>query len=62
VPERFAAFAEELPGVNTQGATPAEARANLEEVVRLVPEANHALSQEDLLGADVIREPFEFTA
>jgi len=62
VPEGFVAFVEELPGANTQGATLAEARANLEEAVRLVLEANRALSQEDLLGADVIREPFKLTA
>jgi DNA polymerase III psi subunit len=37
-------------------------RANLEEAVRLVLEADRALSQEDLLGADVIREPFKLTA
>jgi predicted RNase H-like HicB family nuclease len=62
VPEGFVAFVEELPGANTQGATLAEARANLEEAVRLVLEANRALSQEDLLDADVIREPFKLTA
>jgi predicted RNase H-like HicB family nuclease len=62
VSEGFVAFVEELPGANTQGATLAEARANLEEAVRLVLEANRALSQEDLLGADVIREPFKLTA
>ena len=31
-------------------------------VFRLVPEANRALSPEDLLGAGVIREPFKLTA
>jgi predicted RNase H-like HicB family nuclease len=62
VPEGYAAFVEELPGANTQGATLAEARENLEEAVRLVLEANRALSQEDLLGADVIREPLKLTA
>jgi predicted RNase H-like HicB family nuclease len=60
--EGFIAFVEELPGANTQGATLAEARANLEEAVRLVLEANRAMSQEDLRGADVIREPFKRTA
>jgi predicted RNase H-like HicB family nuclease len=58
VPEGFVAFVEELRGAITQGATLAEARANLAEAVRLVLQANRALSQEDLLGADVIREPF----
>jgi predicted RNase H-like HicB family nuclease len=56
------AFIEELPGANTQGATLEEARANLEEAVALVLEANRALAREDTAGADVIREPLQLTA
>lgn len=58
VPEGFIAFVEELPGANTQGATLEEARENLEEAVVLVLEANRTLAEEDLKGAEVIREPF----
>ena len=58
VPEGFVAFVEELPGANTQGATLEEARTNLEEAVALVLEANRTLAEEDLKGAEVIREPF----
>jgi predicted RNase H-like HicB family nuclease len=61
VPEGFIAFVEELPGANTQGATLEEARTNLEEAVSLVLEANRTLSEEDLKGAEVIREPFSIT-
>ncbi len=61
VPEGFIAFVEELPGANTQGATLEEARTNLEEAVSLVLEANRTLSEEDLKGAEVIREPFSVT-
>jgi len=61
VPEGYIAFVEELPGANTQGATLDEARANLEEAVALVLEANRELLEEDLKGAEVIREPFTFT-
>jgi predicted RNase H-like HicB family nuclease len=61
VPEGFIAFVEELPGANTQGATLEEARANLEEAVALVLEANRELVEEDLKGAEVIREPFTVT-
>jgi predicted RNase H-like HicB family nuclease len=43
VPEGYIAFVEELPGANTQGATLAEARANLLEAVELVLEANRDL-------------------
>jgi predicted RNase H-like HicB family nuclease len=62
VPEGYVAFVEELPGANTQGATLEEARANLREAVELTLEANRALAEEDLVGADVIREPLKLTA
>jgi predicted RNase H-like HicB family nuclease len=62
VPEGYIAFVEELPGANTQGATLEEARANLREAVELTLEANRALAEEDLAGADVIREPLKLTA
>jgi predicted RNase H-like HicB family nuclease len=58
VPEGFIAYVEELPGANTQGRTLGEARANLEEAAALVLESNRALLEEDLKGAEVIREPF----
>ncbi len=56
VPEGYVAFVEELPGANTQGATLEEARANLEEAVAMVLDANRELSQQSLGGAEVIRE------
>ena len=58
----YIGFVEELPGANTQGATLEEARANLEEAVQLVLEANRALAREDAVGAGVIREPLKLTA
>lgn len=58
VPEGFIAYVEELPGANTQGRTLEEARAHLEEAAALVLESNRALLEEDLKGAEVIREPF----
>ena len=61
VPEGYIGFVEELPGANTQGATLEEARANLQEAVALTFEANRALSEEELRGADVIREPLRLT-
>jgi predicted RNase H-like HicB family nuclease len=56
VPEGFIAFVEEVPGANSQGATLAEARSNLEEAVQLVLEANRALAEEELTGGPVIKE------
>ena len=62
VPEGYIGFVEELPGANTQGATLAEARANLQEAVAMVLEANRELSEAAALGPDVIREPFKVGA
>ncbi len=62
VPEGYIGFIEELPGVNTQGATLEEARANLREAAMLVLEANRALAEESLSGRDVIREPLKLSA
>lgn len=62
VPEGYVAFVEELPGANTQGATLEEARANLEEAVTLVLQANRSLAQEQLAGVEVIREPIKVSA
>lgn len=56
-PEGYAAFVEELPGVNTQGKTLEEARRNLAEAALLVIEANRQLADESLSGDEVIREP-----
>ena len=58
----YIGFVEELPGANTQGATLEEVRANLQEAVALVLDANRTLAQEDALGPDVIREPLKVRA
>ena len=50
VPEGYIGFVEELPGANTQGATLEEARANLEEAVELVLEANRLLALQELFA------------
>ena len=60
-PEGYAAFVEELPGANTQGATLEEARENLKEAVTMVLQANRELAEESLRGADVVREPLALT-
>jgi len=62
VPEGYVAFVEELPGANTQGSTLEEARANLEEAVVMVMDANRELSEQSLDGADVIRETLTLPA
>jgi predicted RNase H-like HicB family nuclease len=60
-PGGYAAFVEELPGANSQGATLEEARVNLAEAVVMVLEANRELAEEELRGQDVIREPLSVT-
>ncbi|MCW5553986.1 MAG: type II toxin-antitoxin system HicB family antitoxin [Verrucomicrobiae bacterium] len=60
-PEGYAAFVEELPGANTQGATLEEARANLAEAVAMVLQANRELAEEELRGHEVIRETLALT-
>ena len=62
VPEGYIGFVEELPGANTQGATLEEARANLQEAVTLVLEANRDLIDETTQGGEVIREPLKVGA
>ncbi|HZF14178.1 MAG TPA: type II toxin-antitoxin system HicB family antitoxin [Thermoanaerobaculia bacterium] len=62
VPEGYIGFVEELPGANTQGMTLEETRANLEEAVALVLDANRVLAEEELQGVEVIREPLKLTA
>jgi len=58
VPEGYMAFVEELPGANTQGKTLTEARANLQEAVTLVLEANRFLAEQSLQGKEVFKESF----
>lgn len=62
VPEGYIAFVEELPGANTQGATLDEARANLQEAVALVLEANRELAKETIGSHEVMRETFSLAA
>jgi predicted RNase H-like HicB family nuclease len=62
VPEGYIGFVEELPGANTQGATLDEARANLQEAVEMVLQANRELIEEAAPGTETIREPFKVSA
>jgi predicted RNase H-like HicB family nuclease len=62
VAEGYIAFVQELPGANTQGATLEEARANLQEAVELVLDANRTLAEEMMKGKNVIREKFPLQA
>ncbi len=52
----YVAYVEEIPGVNTQGRTLAEARRNLKEALTLVIEANRELSAKKR-SPEALREP-----
>jgi predicted RNase H-like HicB family nuclease len=52
----YVAYIEEIPGVNTQGRTLAEARRNLKEALTLVIEANRELTAR-WRSRDALREP-----
>ena len=56
----YVAYIEEIPGVNTQGRTLAEARRNLKEALSLVIEANRELSARQR-SRDALREPITVT-
>lgn len=57
----YVGFVEELPGVNAQGQTIEEARKNLQFQAVLVFDEERALSQELLVGKDVVREQFRIS-
>ena len=46
----YVGWVEEMSGVNTQGRTLAETRANLQEALSLIVEVNRALSKKALSG------------
>ncbi len=52
----YVAYVEELPGVNTQGRTLKEARANLKEALELILEASRELAARGQKGIRVRRE------
>jgi predicted RNase H-like HicB family nuclease len=51
----YVAYVEEIPGVNTQGRTLAEARRNLREALRLILDTNRQLAA--ARARDARREP-----
>lgn len=57
----WAAYIEEVPGVNTQGETLDEARENLREALQLVLEVNRESARE-LESPNCIRERFPIPA
>jgi predicted RNase H-like HicB family nuclease len=58
----FAAYIEEIPGVNTQGETLEEARENLREALEMVLQVRRELAEAAQAGRNVIRETIQLAA
>jgi predicted RNase H-like HicB family nuclease len=57
VPEGgYISYIEEIPGVNSQGDTYEEAKANLAEALELILDTQRMLSRKELENENVIRE------
>jgi len=58
----YIAFFEELPGVNSQGETLSEAKANLFEALNLVMDTQRMLSEKNIGKRNVIKESLLFAS
>ena len=56
-PQGYIGYVEELPGANTQGTTLEETKANVIEAIQLVIKANRQLTEEEISGKEIIRQP-----
>ena len=57
----YIAYLEEIPGVNTQGETLDEAKANLEEAFKMIIITQRSLQNKALGNRKVIKEIFELS-
>lgn len=62
VKQGYIAWIEEIPGVNTQGATKKEAAENLEEALQMILEANRELSRKSEKGKTLSRKKYDLAA
>ena len=62
VGNQYIEYIEEIPGVNTPGATTDEARANLSEALELILEVRRELVLEDPAGKTMIIEEIKMVA
>jgi len=58
----YIAYIEEMPGVNTQGATIEEARSNLLEALELIIEVRREIAQEEQVGRKITKEEIKMVA
>ena len=62
VGDDYIGYIEEIPGVNTQGATIEEARENLQEALELILEVRREMAQEEQSGRTIIKEEIRMVA
>ena len=55
----YIAFVEELPGVNSEGETIEEAKANLEDALELMLDTQRELMEMELSSREVIKQPLQ---
>ncbi len=60
--DEYIAYIEEIPGVNTQGATMEETRANLREALELILDVRREMALEDQAGKIITREDIKMVA
>ncbi|MFI5195672.1 MAG: type II toxin-antitoxin system HicB family antitoxin [Chitinophagales bacterium] len=58
----YIGYIEEIPGVNTQGATIEEARVNLQEALELILEVRREMATEEQAGRTIIKEEIKMVA
>ena len=54
----YIAYIEEIPGVNTQGETLDEAKANILDALKLVVETRRAIAEKDLIKNSTINRKY----
>ncbi len=58
----YIAYIEEMPGVNTQGATMEEARTNLLDALELTIEVRREIALEEQVGKSITKEEIKMVA
>lgn len=58
----YIGYIEEIPGVNTQGATIDEVRANLLEALELILEVRREIAREEQAGKTIVKEEIKMVA
>ncbi len=62
VGKEYIGYIEEIPGVNTQGATIEEVRGNLQEALELIMEVRREMAVEEQAGKTIIKEEIKMVA